>query len=118
MAAFTGRRKLPRGTQTCVITGVLESIEGDDIADLIQRCGGKVTQSASKKTSYIVVGLDAGEGKLSKVWRSLAKDLLHFNLPTEHHQIVPCKKSMYINTKAKTKQFLIIKYHPIEANCL
>ena len=52
---------------TFVITGVLESIERDDAADLIQRYGGKVTQSVSKKTSYIVVGRDPGESKLSKV---------------------------------------------------
>ena len=114
---FPGEENCLEGL-TFVITGVLEGIERDDAVDLIQRYGGKVTHSVSKKTSYIVVGRDAGESKLSKVRRSLAKDLLHFNLPTEHSQIVPCKKSMYTNTKAKTKQFLIIKYHPIEANCL
>ena len=52
---------------TFVITGVLESIERDDAADLVQRYGGKVTGSVSKKTSFIVVGRDAGESKLSKV---------------------------------------------------
>lgn len=46
---------------------MLESIERDDTTDLIQRYGGKVTGSVSKKTSYIVVGRDAGESKLSKV---------------------------------------------------
>ena len=46
---------------------MLESIERDDAADLVQRYGGKVTQSVSKKTSYIVVGRDPGESKLSKV---------------------------------------------------
>ena len=55
---------------TFVITGVLESIERDDAADLIQRYGGKVTGSVSKKTSYLVVGRDAGESKISKVRRS------------------------------------------------
>ena len=50
-----------------VITGVLESVERDDAADLIQRYGGKVTGSVSKKTSYLVVGRDAGESKISKV---------------------------------------------------
>ena len=34
---------------------------------MIQRCGEKVTQSASKKTSYVMVGQDPGESKLSKV---------------------------------------------------
>ena len=46
---------------------MLESIERDDTTDLIQRYGGKVTGSVSKKTSYIIVGRDAGESKLSKV---------------------------------------------------
>ena len=55
---------------TFVITGVLESIERDDAADLIQRYGGKVTGSVSKKTSYLVVGRDAGERKISKVRRN------------------------------------------------
>ena len=52
---------------TFVITGILESIEREEAADLIQRYGGKVTQSVSKKTSYVMVGRDPGESKLSKV---------------------------------------------------
>ena len=50
-----------------VIIGVLESIEREEAADLIQRYGEKVTQSVSKKTSYVVMGWDPGEHKLSKV---------------------------------------------------
>ncbi|KAL9963269.1 hypothetical protein ACROYT_G032452 [Oculina patagonica] len=67
-----GSKPIPEGAENClegltfVITGVLESIERDDAADLVQRYGGKVTQSISKKTSYIVVGRDPGESKLSK----------------------------------------------------
>ena len=34
---------------------------------MIQICGEKVTQSASKETSYVMVGQDPGESKLSKV---------------------------------------------------
>ena len=52
---------------TFVITGILESIEREETADLIQRYGGKVTQSVSKKTSYVIMGQDPGESKLSKV---------------------------------------------------
>ena len=52
---------------TFVITGILESIEKEEAADLIQRYGGKVTQSVSKKTSYVIIGQDPGESKLSKV---------------------------------------------------
>ena len=47
--------------------GILESIEREETADLIQRYRGKVTQSVSKKTSDVMVGQDPGESKLSKV---------------------------------------------------
>ena len=53
--------------QTFVIKGILESIEREEAADLIQRYGGKVIQSVSKKTSYVIMGQDPGESKLSKV---------------------------------------------------
>ena len=52
---------------TVVIKGILESIERVEATDLIQKCGEKVTQSVNKKTSYVMVGRDPGESKLSKV---------------------------------------------------
>ena len=52
---------------TFVITGVLESFERDEMKSAIEKYGGKVTGSLSKKTSYVVVGRDAGESKLNKV---------------------------------------------------
>ena len=52
---------------TFVITGILKSIEREEAADLIQRYGGKVTHSVSKKKSYIIRGWDPGKSKLSKV---------------------------------------------------
>ena len=52
---------------TFVITGILESIEREEAADLIQRYGGKVTQSVSKKKSQVIMGQDPGKSKLSKV---------------------------------------------------
>lgn len=52
---------------TFVITGVLESLERDEAKSLIEKYGGKVTGSISKKTSYLVAGRDAGESKLTKV---------------------------------------------------
>ena len=56
---------------TFVIMGILESIEREEAADLIQRYGGKVTHSVSKKKSYIIMGWDPGDSKLSKVhWHS------------------------------------------------
>lgn len=50
---------------TFVITGVLDSLERDEAAELIKEHGGKVTTSLSKKTSYMVVGLEAGLKKLA-----------------------------------------------------
>jgi len=50
-----------------VITGVLESLDRDEAKQLVEKYGGKVTTSVSKKTTYMVVGRDAGESKLNKV---------------------------------------------------
>ena len=70
-----GSKPIPEGKEDCleglvfVISGVLESLEREEASDLIKKYGGKVTQSISKKTSYMVVGEEAGEAKLAKVWR-------------------------------------------------
>lgn len=50
-----------------VVTGVLESMERDDVKSLIERHGGKVTGNISKKTTYLVQGRDSGVSKLEKV---------------------------------------------------
>ncbi|MDI6695735.1 MAG: NAD-dependent DNA ligase LigA [Anaerolineales bacterium] len=50
---------------TFVITGTLPSMSRDDVKDYIQSRGGKVTDSVSKKTSYLIVG-DAPGSKLAK----------------------------------------------------
>ena len=77
---------------TFVITGVLESIEREEAADLIQRYGGKVTQSVSKKTSCVVVGWDPGEHKLFKV---------HCNTQIKKGK----NKNKYMNTNIKVAPF-------------
>jgi DNA ligase (NAD+) len=48
-----------------VITGTLPTLKRDDAKALIQKAGGKVTDSVSKKTDYLLVGEEAGS-KLSK----------------------------------------------------
>jgi DNA ligase (NAD+) len=48
-----------------VITGTLPTLKRDEAKELIQSHGGKVTDSVSKKTDYLVVGEDAGS-KLEK----------------------------------------------------
>lgn len=51
---------------TFVISGVLESLERSEAADLVKKYGGRVTGSVSGKTSYLVAGMEAGESKTSK----------------------------------------------------
>jgi DNA ligase (NAD+) len=50
---------------TFVITGTLPGVTRDELKDLIQENGGKVTDSVSKNTSYLLVGEEAGS-KLDK----------------------------------------------------
>ena len=57
-----------------VLTGTLPTLKRDEAKDLIQKAGGKVTNSVSAKTDYVVVGEDAGS-KLEKA-QSLGIELL------------------------------------------
>jgi DNA ligase (NAD+) len=51
--------------KTFVLTGTLEALTREAAEEAIGQLGGKVSGSASKKTSYVVVGADAGS-KLKK----------------------------------------------------
>ena len=53
------------GGKTFVLTGTLPTWSRDDATQKIEMAGGKVAGSVSKKTDYIVAGLDAGS-KLEK----------------------------------------------------
>ena len=50
---------------TFVLTGALENYTRDEAAGIIERFGGKVAGSVSKKTGFVLAGADAG-GKLLK----------------------------------------------------
>ncbi len=62
--------RLPHKTQvlvgkTLVVTGTLPTLTREEVKALIQQAGGKVTESVSRKTNYLVVGENAGS-KLTK----------------------------------------------------
>ncbi|ESP02654.1 hypothetical protein LOTGIDRAFT_138092 [Lottia gigantea] len=95
-----GSKEIPEGAENClegltfVLTGVYESIERDEAKSLVEKYGGKVTTSISKKTNYIVVGRDAGESKLNKANQFGTKQLDEDGL-FEVIKTRPGKKSKY-----------------------
>lgn len=64
---------MPSGSETClaglnfVFTGVLQRWGRTEAQELVKRHGGKVTGAPSKKTSFVVLGADAGPAKLQKI---------------------------------------------------
>jgi replication factor C subunit 1 len=71
-----GTKSIPEGADGClagltfVFTGVLQTLGREEGQNLVKRYGGKVTTGPSKKTSYVVIGQDAGPKKLETI-RSL-----------------------------------------------
>ncbi len=53
-------KKLPLEGLTFVLTGTLSHMTREGATQRIEELGGKVSGSVSKKTSYVVVGADAG----------------------------------------------------------
>lgn len=67
-----GCKEIPKGKPDClkglqfVITGVLESMEREEAADLIKSCGGNVVSGLSKKVTHLLAGEESGPAKLAK----------------------------------------------------
>ena len=55
-AGVDAERPQPLAGKTFVVTGALGSLTREAARELIERLGGRVTSSVSKKTSYVVVG--------------------------------------------------------------
>lgn len=68
-----GSKEIPEGADNClagltfVFTGLLDTISRDEGQELVKRYGGKVTGAPSRKTSYVVLGNEAGPSKLRKI---------------------------------------------------
>ncbi|KAG8531035.1 uncharacterized protein KY384_004392 [Bacidia gigantensis] len=64
---------LPEGAENClaglifVFTGLLDTLDRNAGQELVKRYGGKVTTGPSKKTSFVVLGTDAGPKKLETI---------------------------------------------------
>ena len=75
-----GSKALPAGAENClaglsfVFTGVLETLGRDEGHELVKRYGGRVTTAPSAKTSYVVLGNDAGPKKIETIRKN--------NIPT------------------------------------
>jgi replication factor C subunit 1 len=69
----SGTKDIPTGAENClagltfVFTGVLETLGREEGAELVKRYGGKVTGAPSRKTSYVVLGGEAGPSKLKTI---------------------------------------------------
>jgi replication factor C subunit 1 len=66
-------KEIPSGADNClaglqfVFTGVLEGLDRTTGQNLVKQYGGKVQGAPSKKTSYVVLGADAGPAKLDMI---------------------------------------------------
>jgi replication factor C subunit 1 len=67
-----GSKPIPIGKKGCfkdlkfLTTGVLDSLNRDQVKDIIEKYGGAVISGVTKKLDYLIVGEDAGNSKLEK----------------------------------------------------
>ncbi|ROW06534.1 hypothetical protein VMCG_04371 [Cytospora schulzeri] len=72
-APLEGTVEIPEGEENCltgmtfVFTGQLKVIGRDEAQALVKRYGAKVTGAPSSKTTFVVLGDDAGPSKLKKI---------------------------------------------------
>ncbi|TNY21158.1 DNA replication factor C large subunit [Rhodotorula diobovata] len=76
-----GSKEIPDGDPDClagltiVFTGELASLSREEGQELVKRYGGRVTTAPSSKTSYVVLGSEAGPKKLEQIAKHKIKTL-------------------------------------------
>ncbi|RPB04537.1 DNA replication factor C, large subunit [Choiromyces venosus 120613-1] len=76
-----GSKEIPVGEENCltgltfVFTGILESLSREDGQQLVKKYGGKITTAPSSRTSYVVLGNDAGPKKLETIRKLKTKTI-------------------------------------------
>lgn len=109
-----GSKEIPIGAQNCLaglnflLTGVYDSLERNEVEDLIRKYGGRTVNSVSGKVSYIIVGDEAGPSKLAKanslgVKQISEDDLLELIRTRPEGKVKDVKPQI---TKAKSKKLL------------
>ncbi|KAK4324456.1 hypothetical protein Pmani_004904 [Petrolisthes manimaculis] len=79
--ANPGSKVIPEGKPGClqglvfVLSGVYDSLDREEAAELIKEYGGRVTTSISRNTSYLVLGSEPGQSKLTKAEQLGTKQL-------------------------------------------
>lgn len=69
---FPGSKEVPEGKPNCfngltfIATGQMQSLDRDEIAEIVKKYGGRVVTGVSKKVNYMVVGDEAGPMKIAK----------------------------------------------------
>ena len=76
-----GSKEIPQGQENClqgltlVFTGELESLSREEGVELAKKYGAKVTAAPSGRTSYVILGRDAGPKKLETIKAKKIKTL-------------------------------------------
>ncbi|WAQ87077.1 hypothetical protein PtA15_7A807 [Puccinia triticina] len=101
-----GSKPIPEGAENClagltfVFTGELESLTREDAQALAKRYGGRVTTSPSSKTSFVVLGSDAGPKKLEMIKKHKIKTITE----DEFLNLIGSKPSGEVDAKTLKKQ--------------
>lgn len=76
-----GSKELPQGEENClaglsfVFTGLLDTLPREEGQNLVKQYGGKIVGAPSTKTSYVVLGRDAGPKKLDTIRKNNIKTI-------------------------------------------